>query len=100
MCSFLGDGEDSGDECSVFGLAVGGEAVERPDGGKPSVSAADTVVALVFEVLQERADELGVEVGEVELARLFPGLFRRSRGGAGMRRGRRRWCERWLGADR
>ena len=61
------DGEDAGDELGVFGVAIGGEAVEGVDGGEAGVARADAVVTVMFEMVEEPADHVGVEVGEVEL---------------------------------
>ncbi len=53
----------------VLGVAQRGEAEQRVDRGQPGVAGAGAVAALVFEVVQERADQRRVEVGDVELAR-------------------------------
>jgi hypothetical protein len=36
------------------------------DRGEPGVAGADAVAALLFEVVKERADQVGVEVVELE----------------------------------
>jgi hypothetical protein len=66
------DREHSCDERGVFGVAQGGELVERVDRGEPRVAGADRVVALVLEVVKERADQLGVEIGQVKPLRCDP----------------------------
>jgi hypothetical protein len=50
----------------VFGVAVCSESVEGVDCGESGVAGADAVVSLAFEVVEEAADHLGVEIGEVE----------------------------------
>jgi hypothetical protein len=50
--------------------SVGEQGVDRC---QPVVAGADAVVPVLFEVLQERGDERGVQVGDVELAGLGAG---------------------------
>jgi hypothetical protein len=69
--ALLGDGKDLGDERGVARFPIGGEAVKGADSGQPGVAAAHAVVPLVFKVLQEGSDQLGVQVDEVELTGLF-----------------------------
>jgi hypothetical protein len=57
----------------VLGVLQGRVAEHGVDGGEPGVAGARAVAAVVFEVVQERADQRRVQVGEVELARLPPG---------------------------
>jgi hypothetical protein len=57
----------------VLGMTQGGEAEQRMHGGKAGVAGAHAVVPLRLEVVEERADERRVEVGEVELARGLAG---------------------------
>jgi len=54
------------DQVGVIGAADGGVAKQRVDRDQPVVAGLDAVAALVFEVVEERADQLGVEVGELE----------------------------------
>ena len=58
--------------CGVFGVAVGGEAEEGVDGGQAGVPARHAVVPVDLEVVEEPGDQLGVEVGDVEVAGCLP----------------------------
>ena len=62
-----GNGEDALDQMRVFGVAHRREAEHRANGGQPSVSSSHAVAALVLEMLEEGGDEVGIEIGEVEL---------------------------------
>ena len=82
----------------VLGVAQRGVAEQRVDRGQPGVAGADAVAALVFEVVEERADQRRVEVGEVELGwAACRCAARRRRAAAGACRGRRRSCAGWRG---
>ena len=63
------DRQHPGDHRGVLGVAQRGVAEQRVDRGQPGVAGAGAVAAVVFEVVEERRDQRGVEVGEVELAR-------------------------------
>jgi len=67
------DGQDAGDRLGVLGMAQGGVAEQGSDRGEAGVAGAGAVAPDVFEVVQEAADQRGVQVGDVELAGLFPG---------------------------
>ena len=71
--TLAGDGQHPLDRRGVLGMAQGGVAEQGVDGGKPMVAGAHAVVAVAFEVLQERRDKRGVEVAEVEVAWLCAG---------------------------
>lgn len=73
------DGEDTFDQRGVLGMAKGGIAEQRVDRGEPGVARAHAVAALTLEVVEERADERGVEIGDVELAGLLSRLLRGER---------------------
>src|SRR6266851_9849440 len=60
------DGQDALDVVRVLGVVEGREAEEAVDGSKSGVACADTVLAVLFEILQEGADERRVDVREVE----------------------------------
>ena len=45
-------------------VAPAGELQERAQRGQPQVAAANRVVPLVLQVIQERQDQLGLDVGE------------------------------------
>ena len=47
-------------------------AEQRVDGGQAQVAGVDAVVTVGFEVVQERADKLGVEIGQVQLGGGLP----------------------------
>jgi hypothetical protein len=61
-----GDGQDLLDERGVFGVAQCRVGEQRPDRGQPQVAGPGGVVPLGFEVLEERGDQLGVEVSPVQ----------------------------------
>src|ERR1039458_7634644 len=67
--AFGGDIEHRSDEPGLFGVAQGGVVEERAEGGEAGVSGADTVVTFGLEMLEEGADQCGVEVGQVEAVR-------------------------------
>jgi hypothetical protein len=83
----------------VSGFAERGEAEEGVDGGEAGVAAADAVPALAFEMVEEGADECGVEVGQIQLGGRFaePGLRGSEQQPEGCP-GRPRWCAGWRGA--
>ena len=57
----------------MLGVAIGGEAEERVDRREAGVAGLDAAAAVVLQVLEERADQRGVEVLEVELRRRLAG---------------------------
>ncbi len=72
--AFGRDLEHTRDRVGVFGVSQGGVAVERVDRCEPLVAGPGAVPALGLEVIEERADQRRVQVGEVELGRLLAGL--------------------------
>lgn len=58
----------------MLGMTIGGKAEKGVDGGQAGVACADGVGAIAFEVIEEAADECGVEIGQVEVRRLLAGL--------------------------
>jgi hypothetical protein len=54
-------------------MAKGGVAEQRVDGRQPGVAGRDGIGAFTFEVVQERRDQLGVDVGDVERRGLLAG---------------------------
>jgi hypothetical protein len=50
----------------MLGMAVGGEGEERVDGGEAGVAGADATAPFVLEVVEERADQRGIEIPEIE----------------------------------
>ena len=88
-----GDGQHPLDELRVFGMTERGVAEQGVDRGESGVAGAGAVVPFVFEVVQERGDGGGVQVGS------GPGRWEVSRCGrgriaaaAGRCPGRRAWC--------
>jgi hypothetical protein len=69
--TFGGDREHAGDHVGVRGVAQSRESEQRPDRCGAHVSGAGGVVALVLEVVEERADQADVEVGDLELGWLL-----------------------------
>jgi hypothetical protein len=71
--AFGGDVQHRGDEAGVFGVAQGCVVEERADGGPAGVSGAYAVFSFGLQVLEETADEGGVEIGQVETVGGFAG---------------------------
>ena len=95
------DRQDALDRGGVLGVPQRGVAEQRADRGQARVAGAGAVVALVLEVIQERADQRRVEIVDVEVAgRLAGRAGRRRRAAAGSCRGRRRSCAGWRCAGR
>jgi hypothetical protein len=69
------DRQDAFDERGVFGVSQGSEPEQLADRSESGVSGRDAVAALVLEVVEERPDRLGVEIGDVELGWLLAGLL-------------------------
>ena len=55
-------------------MAQGRVAEQGADRSEAGVAGAGAVAPAVFEVVQEAADQRGVQVGDVELNGLFPGV--------------------------
>ena len=51
-------------------MAKGGVAKQGADRGKAGGAGADAIPAVVFAVIEERTDQRGIEIAEVELRRL------------------------------
>ena len=60
------DRQDPLDHLGVLGVTQCGEGEQGADGGQPQVAGARAVVSVVFEVLEERGDQFGVEVGPIQ----------------------------------
>ena len=67
------DGQHPCDGRGVLGMAARREREQRVDGGKPVVPGGHAIVPVGFEVVQEVADQPGVEIAQVEVAGLGPG---------------------------
>jgi transposase InsO family protein len=72
--SFVGDRENALNQRRVRGFAVGGVAEHGTDRSEARVASPHGVATLVFEVVQEPADQRSVEIGEIELGWLCAGL--------------------------
>ena len=72
VAALAGDGQDPLDQRPVLGMAQGGIAEEGVDRGQAGVAGPDAVAPVILQVLQERGDHRGVEVGKAERARRFP----------------------------
>lgn len=68
IVSFGWDGEHPGDQRGVLGDLERGVAEQRADGRQPGVAGSDAVASRGFQVLEEPADQRGVQVGEVQPA--------------------------------
>ena len=60
------DGQDPLDDRRVLGMAERGIAEQGVDGGQAGVAGADAVAPNRFQVVQERADQRGIQVGDPE----------------------------------
>ncbi len=69
------DGQDLTDHDGVLGGPRGGIPEQRMDSSQPRVAGRAAVAPLLFQVLQERADQRGVQVSEAEPAGSLPGLL-------------------------
>jgi hypothetical protein len=58
----------------VFGVARRGEAEQRVDRRESGVTGAHAVVPIVFEVVEERGDQVAVDVVDLERGWLLAGL--------------------------
>jgi hypothetical protein len=68
VVAFGRDGQHLGDRLGVLGVAQRGVAEQRVDRGQACVAGAYAVASVALEVGEERGDEVGVEVGQVEPA--------------------------------
>jgi hypothetical protein len=71
--SFRGDGQDALDVGGVLWVVQRGELEQGVDRGQAGVAGPRGVAPVAFEVVQERGDQRGVQVGDVELGDRFPG---------------------------
>ena len=70
--AFRWDREHALDVVGVFGMAQRGIPIERVDRRQAGVSGAGAVAAVGLEVIEERGDGVGVEIGDVEHRRFPP----------------------------
>ena len=66
------DGQDLADDGGVLGCLRGRVLEQRVDRGQAGVAGGAAVAPLLFQVVEEPADQGGVEVGEAELGGLLP----------------------------
>ncbi len=71
-----GDGQHALDDRGVFGVTQRGVAEQRVDRCQPGVAGADAVASPGLQVLQEGADQRGVEIGDLEAGGRLAGLLR------------------------
>ena len=69
------DGQDAADLGGVLGGVQRRVAEQGADRGQPGVAGGDGVGPPGLQVLKERGDHLGVQVGDVQLAGLLAGLL-------------------------
>ena len=60
------DGQHPGDRPGVFGVLHGGVGEQGVHGGQAGVAGGDAVAALFLQVVQEPADQVGVELADVD----------------------------------
>jgi len=77
LVAFGRDCHHSGDRVRVLGMLQGHVPVERVDRPEPGVAGADMVAAILFEMVEERADQQRVEIVDIQLKRLLAGLVLR-----------------------
>jgi hypothetical protein len=70
-----GIASNAGDRVGVFGVSERGVVKQRADGCQPRVAGGGAVGTVVLEVVQERGDQLGVEIVDVQLAGRLAGLL-------------------------
>ena len=79
LVAFGGDRHDPSDRLEVLGVHERCVPVEGVDRCQPVVARPRAVAAVLFEVVEERADQRRVEVVDVQLTGLFADLFGRER---------------------
>jgi hypothetical protein len=70
----LRDGQHLSNGLGMLGVVVGGVTEERLDGGQPSVPGAHSGAPFGFQMIQETVDQCGVQVGDVQIGGVLPGL--------------------------
>src|SRR5574337_2019783 len=61
------DGKNALDEGGAIGMTKGGVSEQRADRGEPSVASARAIFALVLKVVEEGADQRGIEIVDIQL---------------------------------
>ena len=75
--SLVRDSEDALEVSAAFRIMKAGELAERADGGQAQVAGSLRVIAPLLDVVQEGADEVGIEIGQLQATRgLVPCLLR------------------------
>ncbi len=67
VAAFRWDREHACDQRGVLGVPERAVLEERVDRAEPDVAGAGAVAAFLFEVVEERADQLGIEIVDAEL---------------------------------
>jgi hypothetical protein len=80
VVAFGRDRQDPCDVGGVLGVTECGVAEQGVDRGEPGVAGPDAVAAAGFQVVQERADRLRVQVGDVQPGRGLARALRREDG--------------------
>jgi hypothetical protein len=63
------DGQHSGDEVEVLGVAVGGVGEQGVDRCEPGITGPGGVASLGLQMLQESGDGFDIEVGDLNVGR-------------------------------
>ncbi len=86
------DGEDALNECAMGRLSDRDEAEKGVGRSEASVSSADTIVPLRFQVIEKRGNERSIDIGEEQCGGCFEEVFF----GEGEEKAKsiaiRRWC--------
>jgi len=61
------DGENALDEGGMIGMAKSGVSEQRADRGEPSVASARAIFPLVLQIVEEGADQRGIEIVDIQL---------------------------------
>ncbi|MGP3937538.1 hypothetical protein [Nonomuraea sp. KM88] len=72
ITALVRDGQDALDEQGMFGATQRRVAEQGVDRGQPGVASGDAVVPVGLEMVQEAADEVGIDVGQVQGCSLDP----------------------------
>ena len=66
------NGQHAADQLGVFGMGERRVGEQGPDRGEPQIPCPGGVLTLRFEMVEERSDRVGVEIGPVEPVGLDP----------------------------
>jgi hypothetical protein len=76
VAAFGRDGQHARDHCGVLGGLQGGVAKQGPDRGQPGVAGGHAVAPRGLQMRQERHDQGGVQIGDVQVDGLLAGRVR------------------------